>query len=339
MAFGERIRWGVVGRGWIVESFVAGLRVLPDAELVAVGSRRQETADEFGDKLGVPKRYGSLAGLAADPDIDVVYVATPHHAHKDATHLFLRAGKPVLCEKPFAINVGEVDAMIATAEASNLFLMEAMWTRFVPLMGKVREALHDGAIGEIRMVSADLGFRASPDRTARLFDPASGGGALMDVGVYVVSFASMVLGGPSKIVAMPAIGETGVDEQAAVILGYDNGALAVLSAAIRTTTPHVATIMGTDGMIQIHHDWHKPTSFTLERPGTEPRRFDLPPTGNGYNYEAAEVMRCLRVGLTESPVMPLHETRAVIQTLDAIREQWGLRYPMEQSDNDTGGGA
>lgn len=323
------IRWGVVGRGWIVESFVAGLRAVPDAELVAVGSRQQATADAFGDKLGVRTRHGSLEALANDPEIDVIYIATPHNAHKSATILCLNAGKPVLCEKPFAINAAEADEMIATARSKDLFLMEAMWPRFVPLMVKVRELLASDAIGEVRMVSADLGFRAEPGRPPRLWDPANGGGALMDVGVYVVSFAAMVLGTPTRIASMPTIGDAGVDEQAAMILGYDNGALAVLSAAIRTNTPHVATIMGSKGMIEIHHDWHKPTAFTLSVSGTSSERYELPPRGNGYNYEAIETMRCLRQGLTESPILPLAETRAIVSTLDQIRAQWGLRYPME----------
>ncbi|MEA2515833.1 MAG: hypothetical protein QOJ59_5322 [Thermomicrobiales bacterium] len=326
---GETVRWGIIGRGWIAEFFAAGLRALPDAELVAVGSRRQETAEEFADKLGVPRRHGSHEALANDPEVDVIYVSTPHQAHKSVTLLCLESGKPVLCEKPFAINAAETDEMIAAARRYDLFLMEAMWTRFTPLMAKVRALLADGAIGEVRMLSADLGFRAAPGRPPRLFDLAHGGGALMDVGVYVVSFASMVLGAPTRIVSMPTMGETGVDEQAAIILGHANDALSILSTAIRTTTPHVATIMGTDGMIEIHHDWHKPTAFTLMVTGKAPERFDLPPAANGYNYEAAEVNRCLRAGLKESPILPLAETRSILNTLDQIRAQWGLRYPME----------
>jgi predicted dehydrogenase len=328
---GETVRWGIIGRNWIAEAFVAGLRALPDAEVFAVGSRRQETAEEFAGKLGAPRRHGSYEALANDPEVDVIYVSTPHSAHKEVTLLCLAAGKPVLCEKPFAINAGEADEMIAAARRQKLFLMEAMWTRFTPVMTKVREILADGAIGEVRMLSADLGFRAGFDPASRLFDPARGGGALMDVGVYVVSFASMVLGAPTRIVSMPSMGETGVDEQSAVILGHANGALSVLSAGIRTNTPHVATIMGTDGMIDIHYDWHKPRSFTLKVSGKDPERFDVPTEGNGYNYEAAEVMRCLRAGLTESPILPLDETRTIVQTLDEIRAQWGLRYPMEQA--------
>jgi predicted dehydrogenase len=326
---GETVRWGIVGCGKIAALFATGLTTLPDAALVAVGSRAEETAHAFADRFGVPRRHGSYAALANDPEVDVVYVATPHQEHKASTLLCLEAGKPVLCEKPFAINAGETDAMIGAARQRGLFLMEAMWTRFVPLMGKVRALLAAGAIGEVRMVSADLGFRAAPGRPARLFDPAYGGGALLDVGVYVVSFSSMVLGPPKRIVSLPTMGEAGIDEQAAMMLGHDGGALSILSTAIRTTTPHLAAIMGTEGMIEIHHDWHKPTAFTLTVAGKEPERFELPPAGNGYNYEAAEVMRCLRAGLTESPILPLDETRSVMRTLDEIRGQWGLRYPME----------
>jgi len=233
----------------------------PDAQLVVVGSRKQETADAFGDKVGAPTRHGSLEALANDSDVDVIYIATPHKAHKSATVTCLAAGKPVLCEKPFAINAREADEMIAAARGHRLFLMEAMWPRFVPLMVEVRDLLASDAIGEVRMVSADLGFRAEPGRPPRLWDPANGGGALMDVGISVISFAAMVLGTPTRITSMPTIGDAGFDEQSAMILGYENGALAVLSAAIQTNTPHVATIMGSHRMIEIHHAWHKPTAY------------------------------------------------------------------------------
>jgi predicted dehydrogenase len=326
---GGTVRWGILGCGRIAALFATGLAALPDAELVAVGSRAEETAHAFGERFGTPKRYGSYAALANDPDVDVIYVATPHQVHKQATILCLEAGKPVLCEKPFAINAGEADAMIGTARRRGLFLMEAMWTRFTPAMAKVRALLAEGAIGEVRMLSADLCFRARPGVPVRLFDPAYGGGALLDVGVYVVSFSSMVLGSPSRIVSMPHVGETGVDEAAAMVLGHDGGALSVLSAAINTNSPHLATIMGSDGMIEIHFDWHKPTALTLHKTSQKPARFEVPREGNGYNYEAAEVMRCLRDGLTESPILPLDETRSIMRTLDQIRAQWGLRYPME----------
>jgi predicted dehydrogenase len=327
--YGDVIRWGILGCGRIAEIFATGLKDVPDAKLVAVGSREQSTADAFADRLGADRRHASYEALANDPEVDVIYVATPHMVHKAATLRCLGAGKPVLCEKPFAINASEAEEMIACARTKGLFLMEAMWTRFTPLMGQVREILENGDIGDVRMLSADLGFRAALGRPARLFDLAYGGGALMDVGVYVTSFSSMVLGKPTRIVSMPTMGDAGVDEQAAFIFGHENGALSVLSTAIRTTTPHVATIMGSDGLIEIHYDWHKPVAATLKIASKEDERIEPEKIGNGYNYEAIEVNRCLREGLLESPIMPLDETHSIMQTLDEIRAQWGLRFPME----------
>jgi predicted dehydrogenase len=239
----------------------------------------------------------------------------------------------VLCEKPLAINAAEAQEMIAAARRHNLFLMEAMWTRFTPIMQKVRTLLAEKAIGEVRMLSADFGFRVELNPSHRLFSPAYGGGALLDVGTYLVSFSSMVLGRPSRIVSMAHLGETGVDEQAAMIFGHEGGQLAVLSAAIRTDTPTVATIMGTDGQIEIHSAWYKPTTMTLKTAGKEPQRFHYAQAGNGFNYEAAEVMRCLRNGELESPVMPLEESLSIMRTLDEIRAQWGLQYPVESGMN------
>lgn len=325
----EKVRWGILGTGRIAGLFATGLSVLPDAEIVAVGSRAEATAHAFADKFAIPRRHASYEALARDPDVDVIYVSTPHPLHKENTLLCLAAGKPVLCEKPFTLNAAEADEVIAFARRQRVFLMEAMWTRFTPLMGQLRELLNAGAIGEPRMLSADLGFRANLNPDGRLFAPALGGGALLDVGVYPVSLSSMVFGPPTRIASMAHIGETGVDEQAAIILGHERGQLSSLYTAIRTSTPHVATIMGTDGMIDLHYDWHKPTAFTLKATGAEPRRFEAAPVGNGYNYEAAHVMNCLREGKLESDILPLDETLSIMQTLDQLRAQWGLRYPSE----------
>lgn len=324
----ERVRWGILGTGRIAGIFATGLAALPDAEIVAVGSRTAEKAGEFADRFGIPHRHASYEALAGDPDVDAVYVATPHTLHRENALLCLAAGKPVLCEKPFTVNAREADDVIAFARERRVFLMEAMWTRFVPLMAKVRELLAAGAIGEPRMLAADLGFRANVN-PGRLFDPALAGGALLDVGVYPVSFSSMVFRAPSRIASLAHLGDTGVDEQSGIVLAHDGGQISTLYTAIRTTTPHVAWIMGTDGTIAIHYDWHKPTAFTLTKPGQEPQRFALPPEGNAYHYEAAEVARCLREGRLESDILPLDETRAIVNTLDRIRAQWGLRYPGE----------
>ena len=296
-------RWGILGPGSIAHEFAAGLRAIPDGELVAIGSRDQQRADAFAEQYGAPNRYGSYAALAQDPDIDAVYVATPHPFHKDDTILCLEAGKAVLCEKPLTINAAE--AVVAVARARNTFLMEAMWTRYLPIIVQVRRWLAAGAIGAPRLVSADFGFRAGIDPEGRLFNLGLGGGALLDVGIYVVSFAAMVFGAqPAHIAAAAHIGETGVDEQTGVRLRYEGGALASLSCAVRTTTPHEARIVGTEGTIAIDPSWWKGESATLKTTDRE-ERVELPLAGNGYNYEAQEVARCLGEDLLESPVMPL----------------------------------
>jgi predicted dehydrogenase len=323
------VRWGILGTGRIAGLFATGLGSVPAAEIAAVGSRTQAAADTFGDRFAIPRRHGSYAALAADPDVDVIYVATPHTQHAENSLLCLAAGKAVLCEKPFALNAREAEEVIALARARGLFLMEAMWSRYYPAMVRARELLAAGAIGEPRLLSADLGIRSQVNPAGRLFHPALGGGALLDVGVYPVSLASMVFGTPTEIIARGHLGETGVDEQGAIILSYPGGRHAVLYTSIRTPTPHEGTIMGTEGMLRIGLDWHKPDRVTLSRPGQPEEVEHLPFDGNGYNYEAAEVNACLRAGRTESAIMPLDETLAIMRTLDVIRAQWGLRYPGE----------
>jgi predicted dehydrogenase len=326
----DKIRWGILSTGWIAKKFAEGLSVLPDAEIVAVGSRAQETADVFGDEFDVPHRHASYEALAEDPDVDVVYIGTPHPFHKGNSLLCLEAGKAVLCEKPFTINAGEAQQVIALAREKGLFLMEAMWARYIPIIVKLRELLAEGTIGEVRMLTADLGFRPEFDPRSRLFDPQLGGGALLDVGIYPISFASMVLGTPSRIASMATMGQTGVDEQAGIVFGYDEGQLAVLHTGLQANTSIEATVMGTQGKICVHSPWYYGTALTLSIEGREDEVIELHYEGNGYNFEAAEVMRCLREGKLESKVMPLDETLTIMQTLDAIRAQWDFKYPMEE---------
>ncbi len=325
----DPIRWGILGTGNIAHQFARGLRSVPDAELVAVGSRNQPSADQFAAEFNVPTRYGSYDALAVDPQVDAIYISTPHPFHKDNTLICLQAGKAVLCEKPFALNVREGESMIALARERHLFLMEAMWTRFLPVHVKLRELLADHVIGEVRLLNADFGFRADFDPHGRLFDPNLGGGALLDVGVYPVALASMILGEPSRIVSMADIGSTGVDEQAGLVFGYPQGQMALLATASRTETAQEAILSGTLGRIKIHSPWWQATRLTLSLKGQADQHFDLPFEGNGYNYEAAEVGRCLRAGQIESPIMPLAETLAILHTMDQCRAQWGLRYPTE----------
>ena len=327
---GRPVRWGIIGTGKIAHHFARGLAATPEAQLVAVGSRAQATADAFGDTFGVPRRHSSYRQLAEDPEVDVVYISTPHPDHCASTLLCLNAGKPVLCEKPFAINAGEARQMVATARDHDLFLMEAMWTRFRPVMVKVRELVAAEAVGEPRFVGATIGWKAEFDPRHRLYDPELGGGSLLDGGVYPVSFASMLLGAPNAVTGVASLGVTGVDEQAAIVLGHPSGAVASLGVTIQATSISIGLILGTAGRIEVHHDWHRPESLTYTPQDGEPQRFDFPERdGNGYQYEAIEVGRCLRAGLLESPVMPLDETITIMETLDALRAQWGLRYPME----------
>ncbi len=322
-------RWGILGAGGIAHKFATGLTVLPDAQLIAVGSRTQQNADQFADQFNIPQRHASYEALANDPEVDAIYVATPHPFHKENSILCLNAGKAVLCEKPFTINTAESEAVIQVAREKKLFLMEAMWTRFLPAIVKAHELIASGAIGEVRMLNADFGFRTSVNEDGRLFNLALGGGALLDVGIYPLSLASSLFGSPTQIVSAADIGTTGVDEQAAMVLKYAEGQLALLSTATRTNTAHEALIYGTDGSIRIPDWWHA-QQVILTTNGKPPQVFDVPHDGNGYGHEAAEVARCVRAGKLESDTMSLDETLAIMRTMDTIRSQWGLRYPSDQ---------
>ncbi len=322
-------RWGIVGLGNIAHKFAEGLKSVPNVELAAVGSRSQEKADKFGDLFGATRRYGSYEELAADPNVDAVYVASPHSKHKEDALLCLNGGKAVLCEKPFTINAAEAEKVIQVARDKKIFLMEAMWTRFIPIMGKVRELVKDGAIGDVRMVMADFGFQAGFDPKSRLFDPALGGSALLDVGVYPISFASMLLGTPEHVTGTAHLAPTNVDDNAGMLLRYPKGEIAVLATTVNVNTPQRATILGTGGRIEIHPPFWIPKALILSRNGQADELIELPYEGNGYNYEAQEVERCMAQGLTESPIMPLDETLAIMKTMDDLRAQWGVKYPME----------
>lgn len=325
------IRWGILGLGRIARKFALGLQSVPDAKLVAVGSRSLEKATAFAGEFNVPYAHGSYEALAADPEVDVVYVATPHPYHLEVARLCLKAKKAVLCEKPFTLNEREARELVDCARRENVFLMEAMWSRFLPPMVQVREWLARGVIGEPRMVIADFCFRSDWNPQSRVLDPHLGGGALLDVGIYPLALASMVFGGaPLKVTGQCHLGETGVDEQSAMLLSYQGGALAVLSCAVRTQSPHDARILGTEGSIYIPGFWHC-TEATLTKTGKAPQTAAPVRMGNGYNYEAAEVDRCLRAGLKESPVMPLSETLTTLRTMDELRRQWGLVYPQEKT--------
>ena len=331
MTMSTTIRWGIIGTGNIAHQFARGLAELDDASLVAIASRTKESADMFAEEFGVKYRHLSVKQLAANEHVDVVYVATPHPMHKDNTLECLNGGKAVLCEKPFCINTSEATEMIKCARENGLFLMEAMWTLCFPAMVKVREIINSGELGDIRQVHANFSFRGDWDPEGITLNPAFGGGALLDVGVYPVALAQMVYQqDPTRISSLAHIGETGVDEQSSVTLGYDNGALAVLTSAIRTETHQAAAVYGTEGYIKIPHMFWQPDRIVVKTSQDPEREFKFDRVGNGYNYEAAEVMRCMHQGYLESPLLPLNTSVAIMKTLDTIRAQWGLVYPMEQ---------
>ena len=325
----DKVRWGIIGTGTIAAKFAEGLAVLRDAKLVAVGSRTQAAADRFARKFKIARALGSYEKLVADKEVDAVYVATPHTFHAANTLMGLEAGKAVLCEKPFTINAREAEGVIQKAREKKLLLMEAMWTRFLPPIVKLRGLLAKGTIGEVRMLEADFGFRAAK-REGRLFDPALGGGALLDVGVYPIALASMLFGPPSRISGMAELGPTGVDEYAAAVLGHPGGQLAVMSTALQANTFHEAAIVGTKGRIKLQEGWWRGSNLTVLRDGRRGAKLvKVPFKGNGYQYQAIEFMNCLRKGRTESAVMPLDETLWIMKTMDTLRAQWGLKYPME----------
>lgn len=329
MPMNDVTRWGILGAGNIARRFCEGVQALPDARLVAVGSRDQAKADAFGEQFGIPHRHGSHQALVDDPEVDAIYVATTHNFHKEHGLLALNAGKPVLVEKPFTINAREAEELVAAARAKGLFLMEAMWSRYFPLTYRLRELLREGAIGRPWMVQADFGFQAGFNPSSRLFDPNLGGGALLDVGVYPVSFASMILGTPDRVVGLATLGHTGVDEVAGITLGHPGGEIAVVYTCVRTNTPQEAYILGGGGQIRIHAPWWRPDRMTVSRSGKADEEILMPFGSTGFNYEAAEVGRCLREGKLESDVLPLDESVAIMRTMDSLRAQWGLKYPME----------
>ena len=322
----EPIRWGILATGGIARSFVTDLLAMPDAEVTAVGSRSQEAADRFAATHGIPRAYGSWQELAADPDLDVVYVATPHSAHHAAALTCLRAGRAVLCEKPFTLDLEQATELVRAATEAGVFLMEAMWMRCFPAIHTVSGLIADGAIGEVTSVHADFGLSTPPEATYRLRAPELGGGALLDLGVYPVTFAQIVLGPPDEIRAWARLTAEGVDENTGLTFGYASGAVASLTCSLTGDTPRTAAITGTDGRIELPRNYYRPTHFIITRGNGGPERIETPFDGLGYHFEAAEVHRCLREGLLESPVVPLSETLTVMRTLDAVRDQIGVRY-------------
>ena len=316
------VRWGILGTGGIAKSFATDLRLTDSGVVVAVGSRSLESADRFADQFGIGSRHAGYEELVADPDVDVIYVATPHPMHYDNAILALLAGKHVLVEKAFTMNAAQAREIVRVAREHDLFAMEAMWTRFLPHVAVIRDWLARGLLGEIVTVTADHGQWFAQDGEFRLFAPELGGGALLDLGVYPVSFASMVLGTPSRIETMSDPAFTGVDAQTSMLFGYDSGAQAVLTCTLRAKSPTRAAIVGTEARIEVEGDFYAPSAVTLiPRGGADPTRVESVHEGRGLRHQADEVARRLAAGDRESPLMPLDETISIMETMDTVLAQ------------------
>jgi predicted dehydrogenase len=322
------IRWGILGAGGIAGSFADAVTAHTRAQLVAVGSRNRDRSSRFATAHGIPTTHLGYRDLVANPQVDAVYVATPHSEHREHALLAIAAGKHVLVEKAFTRNTGEAQEVFEAARAAGVFVMEAMWTRFLPHVAAIHQVVDAGEIGEIVNITADHGQRFRHDPKSRLFDPALAGGALLDLGVYPISFAHDFLGVPDAVHAVGQMTDTGVDGQVSAVLSYGDRVQATLSTTLWSRTPTRAHICGTEGHVQVEGSFYAPTSFTVTRNDGARWSFERPGR-QGLQYEAAEVARRVAAGETESPRMTWQGTLDVMRTMDEVRRQIGLVYPGE----------
>ena len=318
------VRWGIIGPGRIAARLARDFPHVPGAELVAVASRSPERAAAFAAEHAIPTAHTGYPDILADDDVDVLYIATPHPQHRAIALAALAAGKAVLVEKSFTVTPAATAEIITAARKAGVFAMEAMWTRFLPAIVRLRELIADGAIGTVAAVQADLGVQPAADPSDRFFNAAIGGGALFDVGVYPISFAQMVLGVPDAVRAHGALGPTGVDVEEAVLLGFGDGRSATLLASLRCATPGQARVFGTGGWIEVPPRFHHPDRIVLHRAGRDPEELVLPAVGGGFTHELVEVTECVAAGRTESTVMPLDDTMAVQEIMAAVAADIGL---------------
>ena len=325
----DTTRWGVIATGKIAHSFAADLVVTPGSRLAAVGSRRPESAEAFASAYGADRAYGSYEAVAADPDVDVVYVATPHTLHVENVRTCFAHGKAVLCEKPVALNAPDANALVTEARSRGLFFMEAMWMRCNPAIRAVQDLVATGAIGDVHAVSADFGFVPDQPPEHRVFNPDLGASALLDIGIYPLTFAWLFLGEPTSIVSTGQLSDRGVDFSSASLLGYASGATAAATCTMLAVTPSRAMVAGTLGNIELPRRFHSPSEYTVTITDSpqSPRTYAVDVLGNGYVHEIEEVQRCLREGLTESPLVPPDDTVALMRQMDQIRAQTGTSLP------------
>ncbi len=326
----EKIRWGVISPGKIAHAFAKGVKTIPDAEIVAAASSSKKRAKAFAKEYGVANAYDSYEALVADPDVDAVYVASLHHQHFGHAMLALEAGKPVLCEKPLTVNAAEMQKLIETARAKNLFLMEALWTRFLPIYSVVRNWLDDGLIGEIKLMTSSFGFRAKRDESSRLFNPNLAGGSLLDIGIYPLAVSQFVMGEFPKTFNVHALlGNTGVDELLSASMVYENGAVSQFASTFLAKAQNDFFIYGDKGHIRIHPNFWGGTEATLSLMKKGEKTISKPFRASGFEYQTEEAMRCIRTGLLESPKVSHEYTLSMMKLMDNIRAEIGLKYPFE----------
>ncbi|ENN83840.1 oxidoreductase family (plasmid) [Rhizobium freirei PRF 81] len=326
----KTIRWGILATGWIADLFVKDL-IQTGHSVAAVGSRAQESADRFAKIYGIVRAHGSYQALVEDPHVDIIYIATPHPQHVSAAKLALNAGKHILVEKPFTLNAKEAAEIVDLARAKGLVVLEAMWTRFLPHMRRIRELIADGMIGEVRSITADHRQKLPDDPKHRLNALQLGGGALLDLGIYPVSFAWDILGKPASIKAMATFQDTGVDRQIAMLFQYASGAIVTTLSSSDSSGPNRASIVGTKGRIEIDRVWYSPTTFRVhDNENNILETFDGSVEGRGMQFQAEEAERLVRNGLIESEIMPPSQSVDIMATLDEVRAQIGLKYPSER---------
>jgi len=324
------LRWGILATGGIAHAFTSDLRTA-GLQVSAVGSRSAASAERFAAEFAIPRAHSSYEELVSDPDVDIVYVSTPHPMHAENAILALEHGKHVLVEKPFTLTEAEAAAVRAVAAERGLLAMEAMWTRYLPHMIRIRELVETGALGDVRAVFADHTQKISSDPSHRLNSLELGGGALLDLGIYPVSFAWDILGAPTAITSSATIGPTGVDDEVATIFTHASGALSTSTSASHAAGPNTAHIVGTDARIDIDKTWYTPTSFRLVAPyGTVLEAYESQVEGRGMQYQAIAAERYVNAGQIDSDILPIDETVAIMGTLDEVRRQIGLVYPSER---------
>lgn len=326
----QKIRWGILATGTIAHKFATTIAQMDDGrETAAVASRSLEKARAFADEFGIPKAYGSYEELVSDPEIDIVYIATPHSEHANNMKLCLEHGKHVLCEKPFTVNADEAVEIFDLAKQKNLFAMEAFWTKFSPVYRDMERVIASGEIGELRSINAQFGY-TTPERAGRKFDPALAGGALLDVGVYTLGFAAMFLGYfPQRILSALSKNDLGTDDLASVLLEYESGQTAQLTSAIQTVMPVWGEVFGSAGRIEVK-DFKCPQSIRVIPNGKDPYTIERPIEINGFEYEIYEAENCVKNGEQQSKIMTPENTIAVMHMMDQVRRDNRMFYPTEK---------